>query len=115
MDTNNTNAQEAMTVRPITTLLQYQEQSVVSRVLLKNAGGTVTLFAFDQDEGLSDHAAPFDVLVMAVEGSGEIEIAGETVRVEQGEMITIPAEVRHAVRALSPFKMLLIMLRAERS
>lgn len=98
--------------QPVTTLLQYQEQSVVSRVLLKTTGGTVTLFAFDENEGLSDHTAPFDVLILAVDGAAEIEIAGETVRLEQGEMVTLPARVTHAVRALRPFKMLLIMLRA---
>jgi quercetin dioxygenase-like cupin family protein len=112
MDTLNTSSTQIQLVRPFNELLHYQEQSIVSRVLLKNTGGTVTLFAFDQDEGLSDHAAPFDALVVAIEGSAEIDIADETVHLEQGETITLPAQVRHAVRALRPFKMLLIMLRA---
>jgi quercetin dioxygenase-like cupin family protein len=112
MHTPNTSLVQLPLARSVNELLQYQEQAVVSRVLLKNAGGTVTLFAFDQDEGLSDHAVPFDALVVAVEGSAEIDIAGEIVRVEQGEMINLPAQVRHAVRATRPFKMLLIMLRA---
>lgn len=111
MDTSTT-PHGSPAAQAVTSLLQYQAQAVVSRVLLKNTGGTVTLFAFDQNEGLSDHAAPFDVLILAVDGCAEIEIAGETVRLEQGETVTIPAQVPHAVRALRPFKMLLIMLRA---
>ncbi len=99
-------------VKQLADLLQYQDSSIVSRVLLKNKGGTVTLFAFDEGEGLSEHTAPFDALVFVIDGEADIEIAGESYRVRQGETITLPANRPHAVRAASKFKMLLIMIRA---
>jgi quercetin dioxygenase-like cupin family protein len=99
-------------VKQLSELLQYQDGSIVSRVLLKNKGGTVTLFAFAEGEGLSEHTAPFDALVFAVDGEAEVQIAGENFTVRQGETITLPANRPHAVRATSSFKMLLIMIRA---
>lgn len=99
-------------VRQLVGLMQYQDGSIVSRVLLKNKGGTVTLFAFDAGESLSEHTAPFDALVVAVDGEAEIAIAGESFAVRQGETITLPANRPHAVRATSRFTMLLIMIRA---
>src|SRR5947209_1106567 len=99
-------------VKQLAELLQYQAGSIVSRVLLKNKGGTVTLFAFDEGEGLSEHTAPFDALVVVSDGEADIEIAGESFRVRQGETITLPANRPHAVRATSKFKMLLVMIRA---
>jgi len=99
-------------VKPLVDLLQYQDGSIVSRVLLKNQGGTVTLFAFDVGEGLSEHTAPFDALVVVTDGEAEIEIAGENFKVRQGETIILPANRPHAVRAATRFKMLLIMIRA---
>lgn len=99
-------------VKSLVNLLQYQEGSIVSRVLLKNKGGTVTLFAFEAGEGLSEHTAPFDALVVVTDGEAEIEIAGESFRVEQGETVILPANRPHAVRAVTRLKMLLIMIRA---
>lgn len=99
-------------VKDLADLLQYQDSSIVSRVLLKNKGGTVTLFAFDVGEGLSEHTAPFDALLVATDGEADIEIAGEGLKVRQGETITLPANRPHAVRAATRFKMLLIMIRA---
>ena len=99
-------------VKPLAELLQYQDGSIVSRVLLKNNGGTVTLFAFDQGEGLSEHTAPFEALVFVVDGEAEVEIAGKVYRVKSGETITLPANIPHAVRATTRFKMLLTMIRA---
>jgi quercetin dioxygenase-like cupin family protein len=99
-------------VKPLLDLLQYQDGSIVSRVLLKNKGGTVTLFAFDVGEGLSEHTAPFDALVVVTDGEAEIQIAGESFQVRQGETIILPANQSHAVRAATKFKMLLIMIRA---
>jgi quercetin dioxygenase-like cupin family protein len=99
-------------VKQLVDLLQYQDGSIVSRVLLKNKGGTVTLFAFDQGEGLSEHTAPFDALVVIHEGEADIEIAGESFKVRQGETITLPANRPHAVKAAARLKMLLIMIRA---
>ena len=92
--------------------VQYQDGSIVSHVLLKNKGGTVTLFAFGQGEGLSEHTAPFEALVLVVDGEAEVEIAGEVYSVRQGETITLPANIPHAVRAATRFKMLLTMIRA---
>jgi len=83
----------------------------VSRVLLKNKGGTATLFAFAEGEGLSEHTAPFDALVVALDGEAEIQIAEQYFTVRQGETITLPANRPHAVKATSNFKMLLIMIR----
>ena len=103
----------AAEVNELGELLQYQQGSIVSRVLLKNKGGTVTLFAFDEGEGLSEHTAPFDALVLVIDGEADIEIAGEGYRVRQGETITLPAERPHAVRAATRFKMLLTMIRAQ--
>jgi quercetin dioxygenase-like cupin family protein len=100
-------------VKQLAELLQYQDGSIVSRVLLKNKGGTVTLFAFDVGEGLSEHTAPFDALVVVTDGEADVEIAGESFRVRQGETIILPANRPHAVKAVSRFKMLLIMIRAQ--
>ena len=104
--------QTSLTVKPFDELLEYHDNSIVSRVLLKNNGGTVTLFAFDQGEGLSEHTTPFEALVFVVDGEAEVEIAGEVYRVRSGETITLPANVPHAVRAVARFKMLLTMIRA---
>jgi quercetin dioxygenase-like cupin family protein len=93
-------------------LLHYHDGAIVSRVLLKNKGGTVTLFAFDESEGLSEHTAPFEALVFVLDGEAEVQIAGEVYRVKSGETITLPANIPHAVKAATRFKMLLTMIRA---
>ena len=98
--------------KQLVNLLRYQDSSIVSRVLLKNKGGTVTLFAFDIGEGLSEHTAPFDALALVTEGAADIEISGESFKVKQGETIILPANLPHAVKAATRFKMLLIMIRA---
>jgi quercetin dioxygenase-like cupin family protein len=94
-------------------LLQYQEGAVVSRTLIDKKAGTVTMFAFDEDQGLSEHTAPYDAMVMITEGEAEIRIAGEPHHLEQGETIILPASKPHALRALAQFKMMLIMIRSE--
>jgi quercetin dioxygenase-like cupin family protein len=99
-------------VKQLIDLLQYQDGSIVSRVLLKNKGGTVTLFAFDEGEGLSEHTAPFGALVAVLDGEAHIQIASEDFTVRAGETITLPANRPHALKAVSKFKMLLIMIRA---
>jgi quercetin dioxygenase-like cupin family protein len=93
-------------------MLDYQKHSVVSRTLLNKKTGTVTLFAFDKGQGLSEHTAPFDAMVVVVEGSAEISIAGKRQGVETGEMIMMPAGIPHAVRAVKKFKMMLVMIRS---
>lgn len=112
MNEQDQSAVQSAEVKQLIDLLQYQDSSIVSRVLLKNKGGTVTLFAFDVGEGLSEHTAPFDALVVVTDGEADIEIAGEGFKVRQGETITLPANRPHAVRAVTKFKMLLIMIRA---
>ena len=99
-------------VKALIDLLQYQDGSIVSRVLLKNKGGTVTLFAFDEGEGLSEHTAPFDALVVVLDGESNIHIDSEPFSVRKGQTITMPANRPHAVKAVTKFKMLLIMIRA---
>ena len=92
-------------------LVSYQQGAVVSRTLIKHQTGTVTAFAFDAGQGLSEHTAAFDALVQMIEGQAEITIAGKPFRVDSGEAILLPANQPHAVTALSPFKMLLTMIR----
>ena len=98
-------------VQNLKQLLQYQEKSVVSRMLVKNPAGSVTLFAFDSGEGLSEHTAPFDALVIGVEGRADIVVGGEHHALAAGETLLMPANVPHAINPLEPFKMLLVMLR----
>jgi quercetin dioxygenase-like cupin family protein len=100
-------------VRRLADLVGYQEGSVVSRMLLKKKTGSVTLFAFGQGEGLSEHTAPFEALVVVLEGAAEIGVAGVPYPLGAGETITLPAGIPHTVRAATDFKMLLVMLREE--
>jgi quercetin dioxygenase-like cupin family protein len=93
-------------------LLEYQTGAIVSRVLVKQPTGSVTLFAFDGGQELSEHTAPFDALAHVVDGAAEIEIAGRPHRLKAGEMLLMPAGKPHAVRALAQFKMLLTMIRS---
>lgn len=91
--------------------VKYSEHSIVSRQVMKEAGGNITLFAFDGGQELSEHTAPFDALVQILDGRAEISIAGREYRLEAGSAIIMPAGVPHAVRATEPFKMLLTMVR----
>ncbi len=93
-------------------LVGYQEGSVVSRILVRRDTGNVTLFAFAEGQELSEHTAPFDALVQVLEGEGEIVIAGKSFQLGAGEVILMPANRPHAVRAIARFKMLLIMIRS---
>ncbi len=101
----------AAPVAPLT-LAGYQEGAVVSRILLKRDGGTVTLFAFDEGQSLSEHTAPFDAVAHVLEGEALITIAGTPLMVRTGEMVLMPANQPHAVSAPSRFKMLLTMIRS---
>jgi len=93
-------------------LAGYQDGAVVSRTLLKRAGGTITLFAFDEGQALSEHTTPFDAVAHILEGDADITIAGTPLRVSAGEMVLMPANQPHAVNARTRFKMLLMMIRA---
>lgn len=97
----------------VTSLVSYQPGSVVSRTLISNRAGTVTLFAFDEGEGLSEHTAPYDALLHLLEGEAEVTISGKMNSLEQGEAIILPAGKPHEVRASKRFKMMLTMIRSK--
>ena len=96
----------------IENLIDYQENSVVSREIIRKETGTVTIFAFDRGEGLSEHTAPFDAMVQVVDGTAEIIISGDKNFVKSGEMIIMPGNVPHALNAVERFKMVLTMIRS---
>ena len=99
-------------VESLEALITVQPGAVVSREIVSRSAGTVTLFAFDADQGLSEHTAPYDALVYALEGAVEITVSGKPFTVNAGEMLIMPAHEPHGLKALSPFKMLLVMIRA---
>lgn len=93
-------------------LVDYQPGSVVSRTIIKKPAGTVTLFAFGEGEGLSEHTAPFDALAYILDGEAEITISGRSLRAKAGEMVIMPADRPHSLKAPVPFKMALVMIRS---
>jgi len=93
-------------------LVAYQEGSVVSRTIVNKPAGTVTLFAFDEGQSLSEHVAPYDALVVVFDGEAEVTISGKSHPVKDGGMILMPAQEPHAIKATSRFKMMLVMIRA---
>jgi quercetin dioxygenase-like cupin family protein len=96
----------------LSSLTEYGENSIVSRTLLENDSGTLTVFAFDAEQGLSEHSAPFDAIVQVIDGEAEIKINGQSHFLKAGDIIIMPANVPHAVRAVAKFKMLLTMLKS---
>ena len=99
-------------VARIAEFVSYQDGAVVSREIVKKPAGNVTLFAFDEGQGLSEHTAPFDALVQVLEGEAEITVAAQPHRVRGGEMLLLPARQPHAVKAVERFKMMLTMIRS---
>ena len=93
-------------------MVLYQAGSVVSKEIIRKPTGTVTIFAFAEGQGLSEHTAPFDALVQLLDGEAEISIAGEAHRLREGEMIVMPGGKPHALKAVKPFKMMLVMIRS---
>lgn len=93
-------------------VIAYQPGAVVSREIIRRQTGTVTVFAFDAGQGLSEHTAPFDALVHVLDGEAEVSISGKPFRVKQGEMMVLPAREPHALKASKRFKMLLVMIRS---
>lgn len=93
-------------------LIAYQEGSVVSRTLVNKPAGTVTLFAFDEGQTLSEHTSPYDALVVMVEGEADISVSGKTVRARTGDLVIMPANEPHALDAVTRYKMLLTMIRS---
>jgi len=93
-------------------LVKYQEVSVVSRTIIDKNMGTVTLFAFDEGQGLSEHTAPYDALVNILDGEAEIVLSGKAFHLKEGEIVIMPANEPHSIKAVKKFKMLLTMIRS---
>lgn len=93
--------------------IQYQDDSIVSKEIIKNSSGTVTLFAFDKNQGLSEHTTPFGALVIITDGIAEITIAGIKHKISSGEMLLMPASVPHKLKAVESFKMILTMIKTK--
>jgi quercetin dioxygenase-like cupin family protein len=96
----------------LASLVDYQDGAVVSKTIIKKQTGTVTVFAFAKGEGLSTHSAPFDALVQILDGEARITIAGKAIKVGEGEMVIMPANKPHALKAIKPFKMMLVMVKS---
>ncbi|MCJ7508205.1 MAG: cupin domain-containing protein [candidate division Zixibacteria bacterium] len=107
-ETNNLIGQ----VLQLADLIDYQTDSVVSRTIINKKTGTVTLFAFDRAQGLSEHTAPFDALVYILDGEAKVSISGKPFHLKEGEMIIMPANQPHALKAVKKFKMLLVMIKS---
>lgn len=107
-----TSAMEPARAHVLTDLVAYAEGSIVSRTLARSSSGSLTLFAFDGGQQLSEHTAPFDALVQVLDGSAELVVGGQLVSAEAGQAVLMPADVPHAVNARRRFKMLLTMLAA---
>lgn len=99
-------------ITPLSEMVSYQKDAVVSKTLVEKKGGTVTLFSFDMGQSLSEHTAPFDALVQVLDGEVEIRISGKPFFLKQGEIFVMPAGQPHALRAVKRFKMLLTMIRS---
>lgn len=95
----------------VSKLVDYQDGAVVSRAVMSGKAGTVTMFAFDEGQGLSEHTAPYDAMVQLLEGEAEVAIVGKVLRVQAGEMVIMPAQQPHALKAIKKFKMMLVMIR----
>ena len=93
-------------------LIAYQKDSVVSKRIIGKKTGTITLFAFDKEQGLSEHTSPYDALVYIADGEAEITVDGKEINVQKGEVIILPANKPHALRAVNQFKMLLVMIKS---
>ncbi len=103
--------EEHKAIKPID-LVSYQPGSVVSRTIVDKDSGTLTLFAFDEGQGLSEHPAPFDAFVYLLDGEAEVVISGRPLRLKAGEMVIMPANEPHALKAMQKFKMLLVMIKS---
>jgi len=102
-----------MQILKLVNMVSYQDGSIVSKEIIKKSTGTVTLFAFDKGQGLSEHTAPFDALVNVLDGQAEIKISGKPFIVKDGEMMIMPADEPHSVQAIEKFKMLLVLVKNE--
>lgn len=111
---NEINHEENMLVNKdnLETLIAYQKDSVVSKTIIGKKTGTVTLFAFDKGQGLSEHTAPYDAMVYMVDGEAEVAVSGKEIQLKKGDTIILPAGKPHSLKALSEFKMLLVMIKS---
>ena len=100
-----------MQVLSLKEMVKYQDGSIVSKEIIKKESGTVTLFAFDKGQGLSEHTAPFDALVNVLDGQAEVRISGKPFIVKEGELIIMPANKPHSIQAIARFKMLLVLIK----
>ena len=107
----DTNGLSGQVVKPVD-LVSYQGDSVVSRTMIDRNTGTLTLFAFDEGQGLSEHTAPFDALVHVIDGEAEVMISGKSLKLIEGEMVIMPANQPHALKATKRFKMMLVMIKS---
>ena len=112
MDKKETPKQLIAKAASLEGLIGYQEGSVVSRTMIDKKTGTVTLFAFDENQGLSEHTAPYDAMVYVLDGEVEVTISGKPVKLKKGEMTIMPANQPHALLAKTKFKMLLTMVKS---
>jgi len=105
-------AKEGIHTIKLVDLADYQKGSIVSRTIIDKKTGTVTFFAFDEGQGLSEHTAPFDALVYLLDGEAEVVISGKPFRLKGGDMVIMPANDPHALKAITKFKMILTMIRS---
>ena len=112
-DNNKSKKLEPAKCYDLDKIIDYSDASIVSRIIIRNSAGSITLFSFDEGQGLSEHTTPFDALVEVIEGEAELIIGGKMVIAKAGEMVLMPANVPHSVKAEKRFKMLLTMLKGE--
>jgi quercetin dioxygenase-like cupin family protein len=114
MDKKGNPETDSLIAQPLNlaSLIKHQKGSVVSRTIIDKNAGTITLFAFDENQGLSEHTAPYDAFVYIIDGEANIMISGKTFRLKKGELTIMPANEPHAISAVTKFKMLLAMIRS---
>ena len=115
MTTSSKLSDSAPQVERLRDMVQFQDKAIVSRMLVKTPGGSITMFAFEGGEGLSEHTAPFDALVVGIEGAATVMLSGTDFTVGEGESLFMPANAPHAIHPQGRFKMLLVMLKQARS
>ena len=99
-------------VMDLSQMVEYHAGSIVSRTIIDKPAGTITLFAFEKGQGLSEHTAPFDAMVYILDGEAEVKISGKPLHLKQGEMVIMPANQPHALKAIRRFKMMLAMIKS---
>lgn len=99
-------------IKKINQTVEFQAGSVVSKEIVNKPAGSITFFAFDKEQGLSEHTAPYDALVIVTEGTADITVSGEKNEVAAGEMLLMPAGAPHSLKAVQPFKMVLVMIKS---